>query len=208
MSSRIITLRPVQLSFVKLFTPEKKKKKVGNQWIEDPDSKLYYSVELRVPKSDSELIKQIQGAVNCALEEARVKRWGGTIPLIERKNSSFRDGDIEKPGKEEYKGMMFISCKAPETMKPGLLDYKCDAFKNRLAITDPVDLYSGCWAFVSISFYGYANLANGVNCTIHNVLKFKGAPAGFSDERLAGGPSAEEDFQNFATPADDDDFMN
>lgn len=201
--TRIVTKNPVQLSYVGLFEAKRKKIKQGGTMVETGDP--VYSVELRIPKSDTATVELIRSALDAAKEEARIARWQGKVPYIEARVSGLRDGDIEKSDKPEYKNMYFISCSSKT--QPGLLSYDCDPFGKRLPITDPVDLYSGCWAYVSISFYGYNNVGQGITTSIHNVLKFKGAPKGFSDTKLSGGPSAEEDFKDFATSAEDD-FMN
>jgi hypothetical protein len=199
----IVTKSPVQISFVNLFEAKKKKiKGAGNMLVETGDP--VYTVELRIPKSDTATVAQITAAIDAAKEEARIARWSGKIPYIEARVSGLRDGDVEKAGKPEYAGMYFISCSNKN--RPGLLSYECDAFGKRVPITDPVDLFSGQWAYVNISFYGYNNVGQGITTTIHNLLKFKGAPTGFSDAKLSGGPSAEEAFKDFAM-GEDDDFM-
>lgn len=205
--TRIVTKNPVQLSYVGLFEAKKKKIKGAGGLMTEVGEPVY-TVELRIPKTDLVTTAQVQTAIAAAKEEARVLRWGGVIPYIEARVHGLRDGDLEKANKPEYKGMWFISCSASATMRPTILDYKCDDFGKRLPITDPVDLYSGCWAYVAISFYGYNNVGQGISTTICNLLKYKGAPAGFSDAKIAGGPSADEDFANFAAPAAEDDFMS
>ncbi len=200
--TRIVTKSPVQVSFVNLFEAKKKKIKQNNVMTEIGEP--VFTVELRIPKTDAVLVEQIKTALDAAKEEARIARWGGKIPYIEARVSGLRDGDVEKADKPEYAGMYFISCSSKT--RPSLLNYECDAFGKRLPITDPVDLYSGCWAYVSVSFYGYNNVGQGISTTIHNLLKFKGAPKGYSDAKLSGGASAEEDFKDFAI-GDDEDFM-
>jgi hypothetical protein len=196
--NKVVTPSPVRLSYVNLF--EASKMKVNG--VEQPGDPKY-RVQLMIPKSDTVLVDEIKEALTNAYMEAKAARWGGKIPFIEEKKKGLRDGDVEHPDKPEYAGYYFISCS--NKMEPGLLSNFTDANGKRLKITDPVDLYSGCWAYVSISFYGYSNVSVGISTTIHNVLKYPGAPKGFTDEKLAGGASAEEDFKDFATaePTDD-----
>lgn len=195
----VVSSSPVRLSYVNLF--EASKMKVNG--VEQPGDPKF-RVQIMIPKSDTALVEEFKAGITNAMNEAKVARWAGKIPYIEAKKAGLRDGDIEHPDKPEYKGYYFISC--ANKMQPGLLSNFTDANGKRLRITDPVDLYSGCWAFVHVSFYGYNNVIVGVSTTIHNVLKFPGAPKGFNDDKLAGGASAEEVFKDFATSEATDDL--
>ena len=60
-----------------------------------------YSVSAIIPKSDKETIKKIQAAVEAAKQES-LSKWGGKIPP--NLKLPLRDGDIDRPEDEAYKG--------------------------------------------------------------------------------------------------------
>ncbi len=63
------------------------------------------------------------------------------------------------------------------------------------------EVYSGCYARVSVNFYGYNAAGNkGIACGLGNVQKVE------DGERLGGGSSAEEDFE-FEEVDVEDDFL-
>ena len=65
-----------------------------------------YSVSAIIPKSDKETIKKIQAAVEAAKQES-LSKWGGKIPP--NLKLPLRDGDIDRPEDEAYKGCYFFN---------------------------------------------------------------------------------------------------
>lgn len=64
---------------------------------------------------------------------------------------------------------------------------------------DEDEIYSGVWAIVSVTFFGYDVSGNrGVACGLNNIMKFK------DGERLGGRASAESDFADIGMEDDDD----
>ena len=62
------------------------------------------------------------------------------------------------------------------------------------------EVYSGMWAYVSVTFYAYdVNGNKGIACGLNNIMKFK------DDERLGGRVSAECDFDGVGGD-DDEEF--
>ena len=60
-------------------------------------------------------------------------------------------------------------------------------------------MYSGVWAVVSVTFFGYDVSGNrGVACGLNNLMKFK------DDEHLGGRVSAEADFAEIDDEEDDE----
>ena len=137
-----------------------------------------YSVSLIIPKSDSKTIDEIKQAI----EEAKVvglPKFGGKIPPILK--TPLRDGDIDRPDDENYADSYFInaSCRT----RPGIVD------RYRKPILNKEEVYSGCYAFVSISLYAFNNNGNkGIAAGLNNILKCA------DGEPLGGRVSAEQDF--------------
>jgi hypothetical protein len=64
---------------------------------------------------------------------------------------------------------------------------------------DEDEIYSGVWAIISVTFYGYDVSGNrGIACGLNNVMKFK------DGERLGGRSSADNDFADIDAEEDDD----
>lgn len=165
--TKVITGK-VRLSYVHVFEPEA---------IGDSDDKKY-SVSLIIPKSDTVTIGKIKAAVENAISNGLATKLGGKklglkLPL--------RDGDIDRADDETYANSYFInaSCKT----KPGVID----RYKNQ--ITDPEELYSGCYGLASLTFYAFNSNGNkGVACGLNNLMKVA------EGESLGGRNSADADF--------------
>ena len=103
------------------------------------------------------------------------------------------DGD-EKDNDDDgiYEDHFYINAKAKT--RPGICD------KKRVPIMDEEEVYSGCWAIMSVTFYGYdVNGKKGIACGLNNIMKFK------DDEHLGGRVSAETDFADIPQFDDEDD---
>ena len=179
-NTRIVTRKPVRLSYANLFTPRAAADGTNPR----------YSVTLLVPKANTELKTQIDDAVKAA----RVAAAGKGITNAGSLKSPVHDGDGEKPNGGEYgpecKGMWVInaSCRT----KPRVVDRMCQD------ILDQSEVYSGIWANVDVNFYGFAVTGNrGVACGLNMVQKVR------DDEPLGG---VTRDMQFTALEDDDDDL--
>jgi len=92
-----------------------------------------YSVSAIIPKSDKETIKKIQAAVEAAKQES-LSKWGGKIPP--NLKLPLRDGDIDRPEDEAYKGCYFFNANSRQA--PQVVD------KQVQPILDQTEVYSGC----------------------------------------------------------------
>lgn len=147
-----------------------------------------YSVSLIIPKSDKQTIKAIQEAIAEAKENSK-QLWGGKIPA--NLKTPLRDGDEERPDDPVYADAYFIN--ANSKRKPELVDLKGN--KN----LGPDEIYSGCYARVSINFFGYNAAGNrGIGCGLGNVQKID------DGEPLGGFSRAEDDFDF----EEDDEFLS
>ena len=149
-------------------------------------SKPKYSVSLIIPKGDTKTIADINAAIDAAIQEGAAK-FGGKIPNKAALKLPLRDGDIERDD-EAYKGSYFVN--ANSTTAPEVVD------RSLQRILDRNEVYSGCYARVSINFYAFNSNGNrGIACGLGNIQKVRDA------EPLGGKTSAADDF---ATDQDDD----
>ena len=145
-----------------------------------------YSVSLIIPKSDKKTIDAINAAVDAAIKDGASK-FGGKIPNKAALKLPLRDGDTERED-EAYKDSYFVN--ANSTTAPQIVD------RSVQPILDRAEVYSGCYARVSINFYAFNSNGNrGIACGLGNIQKVR------DGEPLGGRSSAAEDF---ATDLDDD----
>ena len=149
-------------------------------------SKPKYSVSLIIPKGDTKTITDINAAIDAAIQEGAAK-FGGKIPNKAALKLPLRDGDIERDD-DAYKGSYFVN--ANSTTAPEVVD------RSLQRILDRNEVYSGCYARVSINFYAFNSNGNrGIACGLGNLQPVR------DGEPLGGKPSAADDF---ATDLDDD----
>ena len=149
-------------------------------------SKPKYSVSLIIPKSDTKTIADINAAIANAIEAGAAK-FGGKVPNKAALKLPLRDGDLERED-EAYKGRYFVN--ANSTTAPQIVDRAVQP------ILDRSEVYSGCYARVSINFYAFNTNGNkGIACGLGNIQKVR------DGEPLGGKTSAADDF---ATDLDDD----
>ena len=147
-----------------------------------------YSVSLLIPKNDKETINAIEKAIDAAIEEG-IGKFGGKKPNKAAIKLPLRDGDIERDD-EAYKGHYFIN--ANSVTAPQIVD------KAVKPILDRSEVYSGCYARVSISFYAFNSNGNkGIACGLGNIQKIR------DGEPLGGRSNASDDF----TSLEEDDFL-
>ena len=147
-----------------------------------------YSVSLLIPKDDEETIAAIHAAIDAAIEEG-IAKFGGKKPNKAAIKLPLRDGDVERDD-DAYKGHYFVN--ANSTTPPQIVD------RMVKPILDQTEVYSGCYARVSLNFYAFNSNGNkGVACGLGNIQKVR------DGEPLGGKTTAAEDF----TTLDDDDFL-
>ena len=143
------------------------------------DSKPKYSVSIIIPKSDTKTIDAINAAVENAIKDGTAK-FGGKIPPRGALKLPLRDGDLERED-EAYRDSYFVN--ANSTTAPQIVDRAVQP------ILDRGEVYSGCYARVSINFYAFNTNGNkGVACGLGNIQKIR------DGEPLGGKRSASEDF--------------
>ncbi|MGI6735975.1 MAG: DUF2815 family protein [Anaerovoracaceae bacterium] len=147
-----------------------------------------YSVSLIIPKSDKKTIDAINKAVDAAIEEG-LNKFGGKKPNKAAIKLPLRDGDTERDD-EAYKDSWFVN--ANSTTPPQIVD------KHVQPILDRSEVYSGCYARVSVNFYAFNSNGNkGVACGLGNIQKIR------DGEPLGSRSSAADDFSDFSDGSDD-----
>lgn len=147
-----------------------------------------YSVSLIIPKSDTKTVSAINKAIDAAIEEG-IGKFGGRKPNKGALKLPLRDGDVEKDD-EAYADSFFVN--ANSTTAPQIVDQRVQP------IMDRSEVYSGCYARVSINFYAFNSNGNkGVACGLGNIQKVR------DGEPLGGKLDASEDFSNF----NDEEFL-
>lgn len=148
-----------------------------------------YSVSLIIPKADTTTITAIEKAIGAAIDAGTAK-FGGMRPNKAALRLPLRDGDTERDD-EAYANSFFVN--ANSLTPPQVVD------ENVSPILDRSEVYSGCYARVSLALYAFHTNGNkGVACGLGNIQKIRdGEPFG------TGRVSAESDF---GAPADD--FLN
>lgn len=168
--AKVVTKKPVRLTFTFL-----------------PDEDNVYRTSILVPKKDKVLIGQIEEAIEEAKNYGKTAKWGGKIPR--NLKIAFQDGDdtdLDKYPANE--GHMILNARSKK--KVGLVDM------DRQPILDPDEIYSGCWAYVSVTSFAYDNESKGVSFFLNNIMKAR------DDERFGGGSSSPD--EDFADIEEDD----
>ncbi len=149
-----------------------------------------YSTSFLIPKSDRDTLAKIMAAIEAAKEVGKSKKWGGKIPA--NLKLPLRDGDNEADEKgEEYLGHFFFNASSKDA--PGIVDAQCNV------ILDKAEVYSGCYARLSINFFPYDTNGNrGIGVGLNHIQKLAdGEPLGGARGR------AENEFDSW----DEDDAM-
>lgn len=140
--------------------------------------KSRYSMSLIIGKGEVETIAKINSAILYAEREGTVK-YGGKVP--DNLKYPLRDGDAERPNDDAYRNSYFVN--ASSFSKPGVVD------ENLNPITDPGEVYSGCYGRASITFKTFrVDGSWSIACRIMNLQKV------CEGEPLCARSTPEEDF--------------
>ncbi len=147
-----------------------------------------YSVSVLIPKDDTETVNAVNKAIDALRLRKGVAKFGGKKPNKAAIKLPLRDGDIERDD-EAYKGHYFIN--ANSTTAPQIVD------RAVKPILDRSEVYSGCYARVSLNFYAFNSNGNkGIACGLGNIQKIR------DGESLGGKTTAKAD--DFGAVVDDD----
>ena len=171
-ATKVITGK-VRLSYVHLFEPF-----TSNPEEQEPK----YSCVLLIPKSDKATIAKLRKAQQAALEQGKDTKFGGKIPKAWK--NTLRDGDEEGDLEKnpEYEGHLFMTVSSKT--RPGIVDQAVHP------ILDSTEVYSGCYARVSINAFPFSVNGNkGVSFGLNHVQKLA------DGDFLGGRSKAEDDFE-------------
>ncbi|MGN0779065.1 MAG: DUF2815 family protein [Aristaeellaceae bacterium] len=187
MSTKVVTGK-VRFSFCHIFEPQEPQGGGGPK----------YSVTLLIPKSDTATLGKIKTAMAEARENFCKKNGSSALPA--KPNHTLHDGDGMRDNGEafgpECKGCYVITVSSKQ--KPIIVD------NLRNPITDPAEVYSGCYGRASINFYGYSkNGKKGISAGLLSVQKLH-------DGEPFGTVGSADDFDDDYADAEgaDDDFMS
>lgn len=152
-----------------------------------------YSVTLLIPKSDKATLAKINAAMEAAKANFLAKHGGKKLPA--NLTSTLHDGDSARDGGEafgpECRGCYVMTVSS--TNKPVIVD----ALKT--PITDPQELYSGCYGRAIINFYVYDYMGKrGISAGLNGIMKLH------DGEPLAGGVVTDSDWDDDWEDTDDD----
>lgn len=188
MSTTKVVTGKVRFSFCNIFEPKAP--------VEGGDAK--YSVTLLIPKSDTATLGKIKEAMNAARENFCNRNGANALPA--KPVHTMHDGDGQRPSGEDFgpecKGCYVITVSSKQ--KPVIVD----AFRNE--ITDPTEVYSGCYGRASINFYGYSRAGKkGISAGLLSIQKLSdGEPFG----SVGSANDFDDDYRDPEAGADDD-FM-
>lgn len=163
MSTKVVTGK-VRLSYANVWEPR------ALEGSDDPK----YSVTLLIPKSDKVTIGKIKEAMKETRDNFCKKNGAKAIP--EKFNHTLHDGDGDRDSGDAYgeecKGCYVITVSSKN--KPVIVD------RDRNPIIDEMEVYSGCYARVSVNFFGYSVGGNkGVSAGLLSIQKLAdGEPFG------------------------------
>lgn len=163
MSTKVVTGK-IRFSFCHIFEPQEP------QGGGDPK----YSVTLLIPKADTATMGKIKVAMAEARENFCKRNGASALPL--KPVNTLHDGDGTRDNGEEFgpecKGHYVITVSSKQ--KPVIVD------NTGNPITDPGEVYSGCYGRASINFYGYSrNGKKGISAGLLAVQKLHdGEPFG------------------------------
>lgn len=185
MATKVVTGK-VRFSYVNVF--EAKASQDGGE--------PKYGLTLLIPKSDTATLQKIKAAIAEAREKFCDKNGASALPA--NPIIPLHDGDGTKPSTGEPYGPECKGCyvmAVSSKQKPVIVD----AFRNE--ITDPGEVYSGCYGRASINFYGYSNKKKGIGAGLLSIQKL-------TDGEPFGTVGSADDFDDgYSEAGADDDFM-
>lgn len=172
MANKKVVTGKVRLSYVNIFEPRAAQEGAPKK----------YSVCVMIPKKDKATVKAFQDAQAEVAESSKESHFKGKTKGIKM---PLRDGDEEKDD-PNFAGHYFFN--ASSNNQPLILD------EEGSTVLDSREVYSGCYARVSVNLYPFNNTGNmGIAAGLNAVKKVEdGDPLGgvYTEEQ------AKEDFDD------------
>ena len=187
MSTKVVTGK-VRFSSCYLFEPQEA---LGGG---DPK----YSLTLLIPKSDVATVNKIKAAIAEAREIYCNRNGANALPA--KPVHTLKDGDGTRNNGDDFgpECRDHYVIKVRSSKRPVVVD----AFRNE--ITNPAEIYGGCYGRASINFFGYNTAGQkGISATLLSVQKLHdGEPFG----TVGSASDFDDDYRDPEAGADDD-FM-
>lgn len=169
-----ITTGKVRFSYVHVFEP----RSVGE------NDKPKYSVTLLIPKEDKATMAKIKAAIEVAKANWSSAHNGAPAP----QKTVLHDGD----GTRSSDGQPFgTECKGHYVLTASSARKPVIVYPDKTPLTEPTELYSGCYGKAIINFYCYEVPGNkGISAGLNGIM--------FLDdgEPLAGGVISDDDWDD------------
>ena len=183
-NSTQMTTGKVRFSYCSLFTPK--------EALDGGPAK--YSVTLLIRKDDKMTVQKIQAATEAARASFLQRNPGKKLPA--QLKSTMHDGDGLRESGDEYgpecKGHWVMTVSSQQ--QPVIVD------ANKVPITDPKELYSGCYGRAILNFYVYDYMGKkGVSAGLNGIMKLH------DGDPLGGNVVTDSDWDD--DWEDDDDLM-
>lgn len=162
-----LTIGEVRFSFMNVFKPRAAKEG-------QPEK---YSVTCLLPKSDTKSYQAIMDAIRVEAQAEQNGKLKGIDPQHVR--HPLHDGDgVKADGSqygEECKGHWVFTASCYPDYPPHVVDSRVQP------ITDPAQVYSGCYGYVNIGIYAYNNQSKGIAFGLNGLQKRRdGEPLGYA----------------------------
>jgi (2Fe-2S) ferredoxin len=168
-NERKVITGEVRLSYARLFKPKKN----------DQDKDVWSTVIL-IPKGDRATMAKLKKAAAKALELGIEKGKLRKGMSLDKAWTTLKDGDDMDEPVEAYEGHWYMNVNSYRA--PGVVD------RHKERLDDERDVYSGCYARVSLTAYPFDAKSNkGVTFGLENVQKLR------DGEPLGGAPSDPDD---------------
>lgn len=183
MANTQIATGKVRFSYLNVFEPKAHK---------DGDTPKY-SATLIIRKDDKDTISKIKNAINAA-KAAYTEKTGKKLSADLK--TTLHDGDGVMPNKGEEYGP---ECKGAYVMSVSSKQPPLIVYSDRTPITDPRELFSGCYGRAVLNFYVYNNSGNvGVSAGLNGLMKL------YDGEPLGGAVVTDKTWEDGWTDDDDD----
>lgn len=179
-----VTLNDVRFSYLNAFQAKPP--------FNNPNGEAKFSTTILVPKTNQQAKALMDQAIEQAIVEGTISKWGGVRPP--QPAICVHDGDGVRPSDgqsfgAECKGCWVLTASAKADHPPFVVDAQVQP------IIDPTQVYSGMWGNVSVSFFAYNNAGKkGIGCGLNGLQKIR------DDEPLSARVTAQDAFKP-VTPA-------